>query len=76
MTVIVKVQGCLQKYTNNNRCLAREIKEGTTVETLIEQVGVPRHSVSIVSINDVMAGFDDPVRRGDEVTLFAYVAGG
>lgn len=53
-----------------------EIREGTTIKTLLEELKVPLETVKLIFINGVHAKHDDVLKEGDRVGVFPPVAGG
>ncbi|MBU3951935.1 MAG: MoaD/ThiS family protein [Proteobacteria bacterium] len=55
---------------------AYEIKEGTTVNGLMEEIGIPRESVKLIFINGKKQAPDYCLQNKDRVGLFPPVGGG
>lgn len=53
-----------------------EIKPGTTISNIIEELGLPPEQVSIIFVNGRHAKPDTILREGDDVALFPPVGGG
>jgi len=57
-----------------------ETQAGTTAELFREcmerHAGLAHEPAALVAINDEMAGWDAPIKPGDEVLFFPPVAGG
>jgi molybdopterin converting factor small subunit len=56
--------------------LPLELKEGTTVGRVAEELGIPKNGVHLVLVNGRMRHFDHPLSDGDRVALFPPVGGG
>jgi sulfur carrier protein ThiS len=52
------------------------VPTGTRIRDLIDLVGLPQGEVSIVSRQGVLADKDDPLRDGDDITLYPPIGGG
>jgi len=77
MQVTVQLQTYLGQYSPNGQPLFEcTLPEGATVQTLVRQLNVPEELASVIVINDRLAGFPDPLREGDRVTLIPPLAGG
>lgn len=79
MRIRVKLLGNLPSYYA--RPYSREgfdldIPTGSTIETLVEALGIPRDRVAIVTINNVLAKADDPVPDNGLVKMMQRLAGG
>ncbi len=53
-----------------------EVVEGTTVEQLIEDLGIERDLVKLIFVNGKKAMADQVLRNDDRVGLFPPVGGG
>jgi sulfur carrier protein len=53
-----------------------EAEAGTTVGSIVDEVGLPRRDVTLIFVNGRHAGFHDVVKEGDTVALFPPVGGG
>ncbi|OGR34924.1 MAG: molybdopterin synthase sulfur carrier subunit [Desulfobacula sp. RIFOXYB2_FULL_45_6] len=71
LRLFVTLSGYLPK---NNECL--EIHEGTTVEKLIKDLGIPDELVKLIFINGKRQDRMYPLKQGDRVGLFPPVGGG
>lgn len=58
----------------NNECL--EIHEGTTVDKLIRDLGIPDELVKLIFINGKRQDKAHHLKQGDRVGLFPPVGGG
>ena len=65
----------LAKYHPNGRG-ALEVEEGTRVDDLIRNLGIPRDTVKLVFINGKKADAGQVICPGDRVGLFPPVGGG
>lgn len=53
-----------------------EISEGSTIDSLIEFLGIPPDTAKIVFINGIHASDDDTIHEGDRIGIFPPIAGG
>ncbi len=53
-----------------------EVREGTTIHDIIDQLKVPRPSIKLIFLNGVHADDDEILKEGDRVGIFPAVAGG
>jgi molybdopterin converting factor small subunit len=58
------------------KSLTMEVSEGTTIQTLLEQLKVPQEKIKLVFLNGVHANGDEILKEGDRVGIFPAVAGG
>ena len=54
----------------------RPVPAGTTVDALVETLGLPRKEVKIVFVNGRKADLDKGIQGGDRVGIFPPVGGG
>ena len=55
---------------------AYEIKEGTTINGLMKEIGIPQESVKLIFINGKKQASDYCLQNKDRVGLFPPVGGG
>lgn len=53
-----------------------DVREGTTIRGLLEDMEVPMDAVKIIFLNGVHANGDEVLKEGDRVGVFPLVAGG
>jgi sulfur-carrier protein len=53
-----------------------EVSAGTTVEGLVDRIGLPRNEVTLIFIDGKHADFNQIIGEGDTVALFPPVGGG
>lgn len=53
-----------------------EVSEGTTIDMLIDHLGIPNDIVKAVFLNGIRAKGDEILKHGDRVGVFPPVAGG
>jgi sulfur carrier protein ThiS len=53
-----------------------ELKDGSTVEDLLERFGISERSYIIILINLKRSWFEDELKDGDTVSIFSPVGGG
>lgn len=51
------------------------IEEGSTIQQLIDQLGIPKKYASVVILNDAMADCQATLKNGDEVVISSIVGG-
>jgi sulfur carrier protein ThiS len=56
--------------------LAMEVREGTTIRDLLQQLKVPREKIKLVFLNGVHTNGDEILKEGDRVGIFPAVGGG
>jgi len=56
--------------------LPLELREGTTVERMVEALGIPKNGIHLVLINGTTRSLDHPLSDGDRVALFSPIGGG
>jgi sulfur carrier protein ThiS len=56
--------------------LPLELQEGTTVERMVEELGIPKKGIHLVFVNGKTRPLDHPLSDGDRVALFPPVGGG
>ena len=75
----VRVYATLQKYVpgqdlkTGNRI---KIEENTSIESLLNRLGIPVEETKIIIVNGVHAELDFIIKDGDRVAIFPPVAGG
>lgn len=63
-----------EQWTGGKKCI--EVPDGTTVESLMVQLGIDSGEVSLVFVNALRAETNRELRDGDQVDIFPPVAGG
>jgi molybdopterin converting factor small subunit len=63
-----------EKKTGNAWML--EVREGTTVQDLVQQLKVPKKEIKVIFLNGIHAKDGDILKEGDRVGIFPAVAGG
>ncbi len=53
-----------------------EIKQGTRIRELLEQLEIPTNAVKVVFLNGVHASGDEILNDGDRVGVFPPIGGG
>lgn len=77
--VDVRLYATLRRYgpeTTLGEDLTLELPEGTTVEGLLQKLGVPSDVVKIVFVNGISRDPDHVLAEGDRIGIFPPVAGG
>ena len=77
MRVEVRGFGGLEHFMPGQKSQIQvEVIEGTTVRVLMDNLGIPRSEVWMVSVNREIVKEDHVLRDGAQVMIFAPVAGG
>jgi sulfur carrier protein ThiS len=80
MKIELKLYASLGKYMPQvlleNKQPYLEIREGTTIKALLENLKVPLETVKLIFVNGVHAKDDDVLKEGDRLGVFPPVAGG
>ncbi|RJX17994.1 MAG: MoaD/ThiS family protein [Desulforudis sp.] len=77
--VSVRLFATLQRYlppANIGEATVMDVSPGTTVQSLLGELGVPLEQVKIVMINGIHTETDYVLQEGDRVGVFPPVAGG
>jgi molybdopterin converting factor small subunit len=61
---------------NPDKGIELDVVEGTTVESLIQTLRLPPNEARVVLINGISKKPTDPVKEGDQVSLFTPLGGG
>lgn len=74
-TITLKLFATLGEHTPKNAdCYP--VSPGTTVEALLEELGVPLKKVRLIFIDSVRKSLDTPLNGGERVGVFPPVGGG
>jgi len=79
MKVNIRVFATLRRYLPElgiGEPLTLEIPEGTTLDEIREQVGLPEEEVKVYMRNNRQARPEDTAEDGDRITFIPAVAGG
>lgn len=77
MKVKIRTYGLLRKYVPEElNPYEMEIKEGTTVEGLLETLKIPKEYVPIVTVGEKKVDLSYTIRDGDELVLLPIMGGG
>lgn len=74
--VQVKLYATLRKYVGGTASVEVDIDPGQTIETLLEQLGVPPDQTRIIFVNSRAAGLSHPLQGGEQVSVFPAIGGG
>jgi molybdopterin synthase sulfur carrier subunit len=71
---------CFSNLADPNTCDFRdsteyELKDGQTVEALVERAGIDKNSVKIAFLNNKTVGLDTVLSEGDRIGLAPSVGG-
>ncbi|MCK4682031.1 MoaD/ThiS family protein [Candidatus Bipolaricaulota bacterium] len=79
MRVEVRLHASLERIRPGlkaGEALPLELKEGTTVERMVEALDIPKKGIHLVVVNGRTRPLDHPLSDGDRVALFPPVGGG
>ena len=77
MQVTVRAVGFFKKYLDSNsQVVPIEIKKGTTIDILLQQIGIPENEVMRVAVNDLLVPFDHVLCDGDMILVIPPIAAG
>ena len=79
MEVDVKLTEMVAKrYSEGNRSLSLEIEEGSTIEDIMDHIGIPEkeYSYLMYTVNGKFLYENKKINEGDEIKLFPIVGGG
>jgi sulfur carrier protein ThiS len=69
--------GNLRRYTpDRQERMSLEVQEGTTVRSLLDEVGVPWNEVGFVVVNGTVVDQQRALAAGDKVEAFSPIGGG
>lgn len=74
MRITVKLFATLRAY--NEKEFAYDIEEATTIESVIEQLNLPKDEVTIMMVNGRSRPIEHTLVEGDVLALFPAVGGG
>lgn len=75
ITINLKLFALLQRFKPEN-AQAYPLAEGTTIDGVIEKLGIPEGESKFAFVNDKKVEFDHVLQNGDTLGLFPYVTGG
>ncbi len=77
MQITLRLYGNLRRYAEGKQETSRpDIVEGTTVQNLLESLGVPENGWWMAAVNDEVVKADTGLHEGDLVEVFDPVGGG
>ncbi len=74
--VTVFFQAGLKRYGGGNRESEVSLRDGASVDDLVEELGMPEEDVWVVGLNGVLAERSSALSDQDSVEFFEPVAGG
>lgn len=75
--IVVRLHGNLRRFLpSGHEMLRLSPQTATTVAVLLTSLGLPQEEVAMVGVNGRLAGMTQPLAPGDQVDVFAPVAGG
>lgn len=74
MNITVKLFATLRENREKERVI--ELKEGTSIQSVIEQMELPVNDIAIMMVNGRGQKQDTVLKDGDVVSLFPPVGGG
>jgi len=75
ISIDLKLFATLQKFAPQSQG-AYVIEAGTSVRTLVQQLGIPKIKARLIFINNVKVSLDSVLKDGDRVGIFPPVGGG
>ena len=75
MKVEIEVSNYFLKYVNE-LSFEEEMDENTSIQSLIEQLGLPYDQIGFVIANNVKVEFDYVLLEGDKIEIFPFIIGG
>ncbi len=79
MEVKVKLFATLRDFLPENsdgKSCQMEIDETTTIAQIITKLKIPEEIPKIILVNGLSGTIDQPLKEGDELSIFPPVAGG
>ena len=75
ISIDLKLFATLQEFTPPSTD-AHVVEAGTSVRTLVQQLGIPEIKAKIIFINGLKATLDSVLKNGDRLGIFPPVGGG
>jgi molybdopterin synthase sulfur carrier subunit len=75
ISIEIKLFATLQKFTPQASD-AHMLEAGTSVGTLVRQLGIPEIKAKLIFINGIKATLDSVLKDGDRLGIFPPVGGG
>ncbi len=79
MKIEVNLYATLSRYIPNGSkgpTHIVDVKEGTTVSELLQQLGVPANSAKLIFLDGIHSNLDAKLKDGDRLGVFPPVGGG
>jgi len=79
MKIEVNLYATLSRYIpdgNKGSTHVMDVKEGTTVSELLQQLGVPASSAKLIFLDGIHSNLDAELKDGDRLGVFPPVGGG
>ena len=76
MTLDVKLNSYLSRYSTLSGDLKVEFEEAMTVAMLLESLGIPMDEVSVASFEGQMLDANSPITQSGRLDLFPAIIGG
>lgn len=79
MKIELRLYASLSRYMPAEKGVApetMEVAEGSTIQALLKDLGVPLDMVKVIFLNGIHARGDEGLKNGDRVGVFPPVAGG
>jgi sulfur carrier protein ThiS len=77
MRVTVRLHGEVSKYLQNGKDTTEiETADGTTVQAILEELGLPSREFVLLAVNGSAVSPDTPLRPGDILECVAPMSGG
>jgi len=76
MKVVVRVYGQMQDVLGKKNWFEMDIGESSSVNEVIERLGLRREWILTVLVNQTTSSFDSRLQEGDKVEFIPMIAGG
>ncbi|MDQ7791809.1 MAG: MoaD/ThiS family protein [Clostridia bacterium] len=74
--IVVTLAGSLNKYFQGEKVRAISMPAKAVAGDLLQQLSLPRESISFVAVNGVKASLEQALQEGDKVKVYPPVSGG
>ena len=74
--VKVNLYATLRRYVDGSASMEVEIAAGSTVEQVLQRLGVPADQARVIFVDSRAASLADTLQGGEQVGVFPAIAGG
>lgn len=74
--VKLKLFGNLREKFAEHHGTTLELQEGSTVESMLNSVGIPEEKAKLIMVNGTDKDIDYTIKDGDTISIFPIVMGG